>query len=126
MGTFQIRRGGEGGGQFPAELWAALSSLYEEEEGEGEGGGVEVGAEEVELLLATLSARLKPFAETKEEDDRNADDLMHVINDRIRYGAFYRCGQRDVLRQAVASLQGMLGGIEEVEEEGVAIGVPAK
>ena len=115
LGTFDIRRRGDDGGtereQFPPELWAALASLYDgdnDDDGDGEGGGeLEIGVEEVELLLATLSAKLKPFDLTQEAD---ADNMTHA-NDRIRSGAFYRAGQRYILKQAVESLEGMLEGV---------------
>ena len=110
LGTFDIRRRGDDGGtereQFPTELWAALASLYDDSDVEGD-GEQQIGAEEVELLLATLAAKLKPFDLTCQAD---AENMTHA-NDRIRSGAYYRAGQRDILRQAVVSLQEMLDGV---------------
>lgn len=82
LGPFYLRREDPRWEQFPPELWAALASFSaeaEEREDGHEGGGAAaaaddddeeeqeaatghvVGAEEVELLLATLRAKLAPF-----------------------------------------------------------------
>ncbi|GMI41810.1 hypothetical protein TeGR_g2186 [Tetraparma gracilis] len=125
LGVFSIRRGGvEGVEQFPKALWRALASLYEEEEeeeggeggagGGGEEGGVEggegdvaVGIEEVELLLATLSRRLEPFDETRAADEI-CERGERGETQREAAVAMYRCGQGEVLRQAVQTLKAML------------------
>ncbi|GMH64362.1 hypothetical protein TrRE_jg10676 [Triparma retinervis] len=113
LGTFDIYRADTNGRheQFPRELWKALASLYvEEEEGvEGEEGGddeqLEIGIEEVELLLATLTSRLRPFDATREADEVAEKGELGETHKESAI-AMYRCGQGDVLRQSVRTLEG--------------------
>ena len=112
-----------------------------EEEGEGEGEeaveDVEVGAEEVTSLIEILQGRLEPLRKTGNADRKllrqpadnrvnravEAADSEEVSSRRCEYVAMYREGLRDVLREAVESLQEMLLGAmadsEGEEEEGV-------
>ena len=107
--------------------------------GEGEGEGeeavedVEVGAEEVTSLIEILQARLEPLRKTGKADRKllrqpadnravEAADSAEVSSRRGEYVAMYREGLRDVLREAVESLQEMLlgamadsEGVEETE-----------
>ena len=109
-----------------------------EEEGEGEGEeaveDVEVGAEEVTSLIEILQGRLEPLRKTGNADRKllrqpadnravEAADSEEVSSRRREYVAMYREGLRDVLREAVESLQEMLLGAmadsEGEDEEGV-------
>ena len=108
--------------------------------GEGEGEGeedvedVEVGAEEVTSLIEILQGRLEPLRKTGKADRKllrqpadnravQAADSAEVSSRRREYVAMYREGLRDVLREAVESLQEMLLGAmadsEGEDEEGV-------
>ena len=72
----------------------------------GASESAEVDVEAVELLLATLRARLAPFVASSAADAAAAaDDGGHAAS-----AAFYRLGQRDILEDAVAGLNTMLVG----------------
>ena len=98
---------------------------------------VEVGAEEVTSLIEILQGRLEPLRKTGNADRKllrqpadnrvnravEAADSEEVSSRRREYVAMYREGLRDVLREAVESLQEMLLGAmadsEGEDEEGV-------
>ena len=88
----------------------------------------ELGIEDVELLFETVKRHLGPFAKTKEADVARAAGASvaaasgtpaeQVSMDDMReiFVARYRDGQRRVLEDALATLWGMMGGAEEVEQ----------
>ena len=95
---------------------------------------MEVGAEEVTSLIEILQGRLEPLRKTGNADRQllrqpadnravEAADSEEVSSRRREYVAMYREGLRDVLREAVESLQEMLLGAmadsEGEDEEGV-------
>ena len=96
-----------------ASLLATPISLYiedEEEDGadsvvDSSSSPIQIGIEEVELLLSTLSLRLRPFDLTREADEI-AEKGEKGETHKERAIATYRCGQGDVLRQAVRTLAG--------------------
>ena len=123
--------------QFPPALWRALGGSADgKDDGDGDGAAaaaaagvendaadddddegdedappqIEVDAEAVEFLLLELAKRCKAFDATDERDRASA-----ASNDeRAVAVAYYRIGQRTVLRQAIAALREMLG--EETDE----------
>ena len=84
-----------------------------EDEEEKEEGAVQVGVEEVEMLLSALRPRLARFAATAEEDSRDA--AGESGEGRPQFVAWYREGQRKVLEQAVETLEEMMPEEEEKE-----------
>ena len=103
----------------------------EGEKGKGEGGGegeedeeevpLAVGAEEVELLLATLQQRLSPLLPSQEADEALVASVReggtpHDGDARRVYVACYRQGLREVLSEAISWAEDLLGGAEEGEE----------
>ena len=129
LGTFRIHRR-DHGQQFPPEMWAAVSdpvSFVQRRRG-GCGASavhpdVDVDTGDVELVLATLKARLHPFTQTAASDLRLATAASRrclagaccvggggVGEHDVRRGfaAMYRDGQRRVLEEAVEALERML------------------
>ena len=110
----RVRKGEEGGESYlPPELLYALQvvGMADVEE------GPMLTVDELELLRATLDARLQALLPT-EAQDANAAELT-----RQGFVAAYRDGQRRVLRAALAEVEEMVAGAtggeaEEGSEEG--------
>jgi hypothetical protein len=103
LGPFFFLRGGA----VPAPLWRALADPRSATSSSDSDASVpEVDVEAVELLLATLRARLAPFVASSAADAAAAAD----DGGRAASAAFYRLGQRDILEDAVAGLDTMLVG----------------
>lgn len=107
LGPFEVRRKSERWPTFPDKLWRALADPFGEEEGEAE--DYEIGLDEIELLHAQLSHRLQLISNSEESDLA----LQPSDTNNRRYVAYYRCGQRDILRSSLAELDEMIGEDEE-------------
>ena len=99
--------GGEGGGVLPAELMFALSVVGMDDPEQGP----MVTLDEIDLLQATLQAKLTALIPTEDSDDAAAEGT------REGFVAAYRDGQRRVLRAALAEVAQMAGGAEEVDRD---------
>ena len=88
----------------------AYADAYAIAHGDGDSDADEeqcaVGAEEVGLLRRELQRRLEPYAATADRDDAIARGDPDA---KRRFAAHYRAGQRAVLREAVETLDEMLG-----------------
>lgn len=115
---YYIERSEQGG--IPAELWQALSAATLPEGDEvAEDGAIEVGSEEVELLMATLQKRSDALAMHTCEDQQRLQksDNSGIEAQRRYFIAIYRQGQREVLAESLETLKAMLGDAEEEEHE---------
>jgi len=108
---------------------------------------IEIDSDTVQLLLVTLAGRLEPFAVTAARDTRNAatmdkppaaatassssaaaengalagkgdGDGAIEEGSREQFAARYRNGQRRVLEESVAALEGMLAQMEAESSSG--------
>lgn len=125
-----LAEGARSQGDPEGESSGARRSLGEEEEGEGEVAAgeendeeceeetpVEIGAEELELLLRTLRHRLSPLETSRSEDDvfNAAHDVACTGDMRRAYVAYYRQGLRDILESAIEWTESLLGRAEGEE-----------
>lgn len=130
VGPFRLRRASSPAGQFPQALWDALEDPWAylaSTKGAGGGGGAwgdgepeprsglaEVDGDDATTLRAMLRSRLAPFSATRAADLERAlsSELGGLGEAAVRevHVARYRCGQFDVITDAIATLDEMLDG----------------
>jgi len=121
LGPFEIRKNDERWEQFPSGLWRAMEDPVGCEGGvndDCQDGQVEVDGSTIQGLSELLQSRLAAFEATRERDDevygKNGEGDG---GKRGWYGAIYRIGQREVLEDALDTLNAMLMQYGEEEEE---------
>eukprot|EP00931_Biecheleriopsis_adriatica_P095030 TRINITY_DN6865_c0_g1_i1.p1 TRINITY_DN6865_c0_g1~~TRINITY_DN6865_c0_g1_i1.p1 ORF type:complete len:478 (+),score=96.65 TRINITY_DN6865_c0_g1_i1:54-1487(+) len=129
IGPFLLRRIDPKWDQIPGELWQALAdppaAAAAAEAGEVMAEGVqtirfEVPPDHVQSCLTMLKQRLQGFTETKVRDRHFASGGAaegEALDPRIMHIARYRDGQRQVLEEAVRSLESMLTEAPQAEED---------
>jgi len=126
VGTFYVGRGGVEG--VPPELWRALSALVGEEEDQeqkeeqaaaedGEGGGaVEVGMEEFQVLHDFVGTKLQQL-EASEPAAEAALARVGAGDPRCAFVRHYRDGQREILKELLSALVGVLAEADDTGED---------
>jgi len=136
LGTFRLLRQDHPGviagdvAQIPVDLWRAISDPQEyvrvkaskapnganSEEAQA---ALDIGIEDVELLLHTVERRLSPFLLTREDDVKMAQLSSTKDNNvdmRDVFVARYRDGQRRVLESALHVLRSITDESEDADD----------